>query len=297
MIRILSDRAAIRLTICFLFAVLSFPAAWAQQIQPQPTHPQQRQLKELVRAAMQNELADDSHLHLFTWKERKYRDHGTQVEQLVSTPSGILGRVMLIDDKPLNAAQQSQEDARIRKMLEPDQLRRRQKDQEEDRERTHKMLAVIPDAFDFTYAGSSTAPNGHKLTHIRFTARPDFDPPSREAMVFTGMDGDMVVDETAQRIAKIDGTLFKDVSFGWGILGRLYKGGRFVVEQSEVTPSHWETTRMILHFEGKAIFFKSIHVDDNETAWDFQPVPPMSAQQASEFLSRPQPAQTAMVEH
>ncbi len=102
-----------------------------------------------------------------------------------------------------------------------------------------------------------------------------------------------MVDETAHRLAKIDGTLFKDVNFGWGILGRLYKGGRFIVEKSEITPSHWDTTRMILHFDGKALIFKSIHIDENETSWDYQPVPPMSVEQALDFLTRNQPAQDA----
>ena len=44
----------------------------------------------------------------------------------------------------------------------------------------------------------------------------------------------VVIDSQHHRIAKIDGTLYKDVSFGWGIFGRLDKGGRFVVEQAQV---------------------------------------------------------------
>jgi hypothetical protein len=116
-------------------------------------------------------------------------------------------------------------------------------------------------------------------------------------MVFTGMQGEMLVDETAHRLAKIDGTLFKDVNFGWGILGKLYKGGRFVVEQSEVAPSHWDATRLILHFDGKALLFKSIHIDDNQTSWDYQSVPPMSIEQAMQFLSHSEPAQNAMMAH
>jgi hypothetical protein len=244
---------------------------------------------ELVRSALRNQMNDDSQLHLFTWKEHKVRGHGTQVEQLVSTPSGILGRVILIDGKPLSPTQQSQEDERIRKMLDPEQIRRKQKEQKEDDERTHKMLATIPDAFDLLYLGSVAAPNGHKLTRIKFTARPGFNPPNRESMVFTAMRGEILIDETAQRLAKIDGTLFEDVTFGWGILARLYTGGRFVVEQSEITPTHWDTTRMILHFDGKALLIKPIHMDDNETFWDFQPVPPMSFQQARDFLYRSNP--------
>jgi len=255
--------------------------AAAQQIPP----------AELVRTAIHNEIKDDAHSKLFTWKERKFRERVPLIQRIVDTPSGELSRVMLIDGKPLSPMQQK--DERIRRMLDPAQLRRKQKEQKEDDERTSKMLSAIPDAFDFQYIDSTQAPNGHKLTRIRFIARPGFSPPNRESMVFTGMQGEMLIDETAQRLAKIDGTLFKEVNFGWGILGKLYKGGRFVVEQSEVAPSHWDTTRLILHFDGKALFIKPIHIDDNQTSWDYQPVPPMSVDQAMQFLARGEPAQNA----
>lgn len=270
---------------CILLGSFAFVAApSAQQTPP----------GELVRTAIQNEMNDDARLHLFSWKEHNInRDKGDRVEYLVDTPQGILGRVVLIDGKPLTPEQRRAEDERTRKMLDPAQMRRKHKEQQEDDARTRKMLAVIPDAFDFVYLDSSVGPKGHKLAHIKFSPRPSFDPPSRETMVFTGMQGDMVVDETAHRLVRIDGTLFKDVNFGWGILGRLYKGGRFIVEQSEITPSHWDTTRMILHFDGKALIFKSIHIDENETSWDYQPVPPMSVEQALDFLTRNQPAQDA----
>jgi hypothetical protein len=274
---------------CILLGSLIHPAAaCGQQIAPAA----------LVRSAIQNEVNDNSHAHLFTWKERKYRGRVPQIEQDVDTPDGTLSRVLLIDDKPLSPAQRSEEDERVRKMLDPAQMRRKMKEQQEDDQRTHKMLMAIPDAFDFKYLDSTQTPNGHKLTRIEFTARPGFEPPSRESMVFTGMRGEMLVDETARRLARIDGTLFKEVTFGWGILGKLYKGGRFVVEQSEVAPSHWDTTKMILHFEGKALFFKSIHIDENESSWDFQPVPPMSIEQALDFLRRSElPSQNALLGH
>ena len=272
--------------VCLLFASLATAQA------PQDA------ARELVRAAIQKELNDGSNRSLlFTWKERKYRGGNNQVEHIVETPNGVVSRVVLIDDKPLNPEQRAQENERIRKMLDPAQLRRKQKDREEDDQRTSRMLAAIPDAFNFQLLDSTESPNGHKLTRIRFTARPGFDPPTRETMVFTGMQGEMLLDESACRLAKIDGKLFKEVSFGWGILGRLYKGGRFLVEQREVSPSHWDTTRMILRFEGRALFFKSIHIDENETSWDYQPVPPMSVTQALDFLNRDTQSQNARLEH
>ncbi len=262
-----------------------------------PAFAQQPSAIDLVRAAFQNELKDDARTHLFAWTQRNYRGHNTQVEHLVDTPQGIVSRVFLIDDKPLNPEQLRAENERTRKLLDPYQMRRKHKEQLEDDERTKKMLSVIPDAFDFVYLDSITGPNGHKLARIKFTPRPAFDPPSRETMVFTGMQGELLIEENSRRLAKIDGTLFRDVNFGWGFLGRLYKGGHFLVEQSEVAPSHWEATKMILHFEGKALMLKSIHIDDNETSWDFRPVPPMSVEQALDFLAHGQPEQNASLTH
>ena len=241
----------------------------------------------IVRTAVANELKDDdSQPHLFSWKVRKNTPPGTQVTHVVNTPTGPVSRVILINDKPLDAEQQAAEDKRLRKATEPAQMERKLKDDREDDERTRKMLEAIPEAFDFTHVSTVTAENGHKITTLKFKPRASYNPPTRELKVFTGMEGDLIVDETADRLAKVDGTLVKDVEFGWGIFGRLYKGGRFLIEKTEVTPTHWDTSHELLHFDGKIMMFKSLHLDEDETSWDYQPVPPMSVEQALDFLSR-----------
>ena len=260
-------------------AAQSSPAAGAE------ASPTAQSLAELVRAAIQNQIKDDQQPHLFAWKERKNRGQRSQIQTIVETPSGPLSRITLIDNKPLDPQQRAEEDERVRRMCDPEQMSHRLKSRQEDNERTRTLLAVIPDAFDFTYIGSRQSPDGHKLARLRFAARPGFEPPTRETAVFTGLQGEMVIDKDAVRLVSIDGTLFKDVNFGWGILGKLYKGGHFVVEQSEVSPSHWETTHTIVKMEGKALMFKPIHIDENESSWGFQPVPPMSVAQAMDFLA------------
>jgi hypothetical protein len=267
--------------LCFLFASLALPV----RAQSPPG--------DLVREAVRNELNDDSLLHLFAWKTRQDRGHKTVVEQDVQTPSGTVSRVVLINGEPLNPKQQSEEQERVRTMLDPEQMQSKLKDQQADDARTRKMLGAIPEAFDFVYLKSDTAPNGHKLTTFKFTPRSGFNPPSREVAVFTGMQGELVVDETAKRLAKVDGTLFKDVNFGWGILGRLYKGGRFVVEKGEITPTHWDTTHTFLHFDGKVLIFKSIHINEDETDWGYTPVPAMTVEQALDYLTHFDPPQNA----
>ena len=265
-------------------ALLAAPIrARAQKIPPET----------LVRKAVANELKDDSQTYLYSWKERKKRGPDIVVERDVQTPHGVVSRVLLINGKPLNAAQKSAEEARMRKATDPAQMRRKQRSDQEDDARTSKMLSAIPDAFTFSYVNTVRGPNGHMLVTLKFTPRPGFEPPSREVKVFTGMHGELVVDETAMRLVKVDGTLFHDVDFGWGIFGRLYKGGRFLIEKTELTPTHWDTSRMRLRFDGKILIFKSLHIDDDETDWDYHPVPSMTVAEAIHFLNRSETAQNA----
>ncbi len=135
------------------------------------------------------------------------------------------------------------------------------------------MLKSLPDAFVYTYAGTEKAANGDELIHLTFVPNPGFNPPNHETEVYLGMKGDVLVDAKALRIAKLDGTLFRDVNFGWGILGKLYKGGRFVIEQKDLGGGRWELTRELLQFNGKILLIKSLTIWSTETASDFRPVP------------------------
>ena len=86
------------------------------------------------------------------------------------------------------------------------------------------------------------------------------------------MQGVLVIDPAAKRIAKIDGTLFKEVGFGWGILGHLDKGGHFLIEQQNVGGG-WDIAHMSLEFTGKILLFKNLSIKTDEVFTDFRPVP------------------------
>ena len=87
------------------------------------------------------------------------------------------------------------------------------------------------------------------------------------------MEGSVLIDKGARRLAKIDGRLFRDVSFGWGILGHLDKGGNFTVCQAEVGDGSWEITHLQLNMTGKVLLVKSISIKLDEVLSDFRRVP------------------------
>ena len=74
-----------------------------------------------------------------------------------------------------------------------------------------------------------------------------------------------------------------------GFLGHLDEGGTFDVRQEQVAPNHWEVTLLNVDMKGKALFFKTISVQHDETRSHFQRVPDTLALfDAAELLRKQQ---------
>jgi hypothetical protein len=63
------------------------------------------------------------------------------------------------------------------------------------------------------------------------------------------------VDEAAGQIVRVEAELFRDISFGGGVLGKIYRGSRMVFEQAEVAPGIWLPTRYEYNFAGRKFLF------------------------------------------
>jgi hypothetical protein len=68
------------------------------------------------------------------------------------------------------------------------------------------------------------------------------------------------VDEWSAQLIRADAQLTDDVSWGGGLIARLFRGGQFTFEQREVEPNLWMPSRYAYDFEGrKFLFALSIH--------------------------------------
>jgi hypothetical protein len=73
-------------------------------------------------------------------------------------------------------------------------------------------------------------------------------------------------------MVRLEGHLKEDVSFGYGILGRLYQGGWFSMQRTQVSSTDWKTERFELHMNGRAILFKIVAREFSELRSGFAPV-------------------------
>ena len=232
---------------------------------------------ELVRKAVANEIAPDPARFMF--RSRKQTLQGSQTHLYVQSQDATAGILIAVDNKPLDLQQRQSEEGRLDWLAHnPSELKRKRKQEKDDLDRITRILRAMPDAFNYTFDGTEDSTPGigvpgRKLIRLKFRADPTYNPPSRVEQVLTGMLGYILVDPHEYRIAKIDGILYKDVGFGWGILGHLDKGGRFIVEQGEAGDGSWVTTGMTLDFTGKVLLFKRLVIRSNEVFSDYRKVP------------------------
>ena len=254
-------------------------SAYAVHPQPLPSSADQF-VNEVLPHEVEAQLQDHA---LWTYLERKRVDGVWKLFHVYQTQEGQIDRLVEVNGQPLTPAELEDEDQRIQRLIsQPLQVRQRQKREHDDGVQAQNLLRMFPAAFRFQYDGKEGS-----LVRLRFTPNPQFQPTDHTTQVFHHMEGTMLLDPEQKRLAAINGTLTSEVRFFAGILGHLDKGGAFAVTQQEVSPHLWEVTTMHVHMRGKALFFKTIDAQEDETYSDFQPVPnDTTFRQAAERLKQ-----------
>jgi len=278
-------KSKLPVAVVVLAIISTSPAFSADQVSESPI--------ELVRRTVQREIAPGNGDGKVMFTDRKETPHGSQTKLIVETGEGTAGILVAVNDKTLTPEQRQAEEVRLSGLASnPELLRKKQKSEKEDEEHSTRIMRALPDAFLYEPDGTTVGSRqfgkaGDLLVRLKFRPNPRYSAPSHVEQVLSGMQGYLLIDVDQHRIAKIDGTLSKEVGFGWGILGRLDRGGHFLVEQAEVIKGRWEVTQMSLSFTGKELLFKSLNIKSDEAFTDFRPAPSnLTFAQGVELLKR-----------
>lgn len=254
--------------------VLQWAPVWAVLLTGlAPLEAQTANPQKIVQEASWNELHASGEAHPFRYRLKRVDPKGSTVKEIIETKDGDVARLIEKNGQPLNAEDAADESKRLNTLLaDPSLQEHRHKKEQEDSKRGDEMVRMLPDAFLYTDAGTVQGPVG-PCYRLSFKPNPNFTPPDREGEVYHGMVGELWVDKAQKRLVKIDAHLVEDVNFGWGVIGRLYKGGSIVVEDSDVGNHHWETIHMKLNLHGKILMVKNEDFSTTEDSDRFQPVP------------------------
>jgi hypothetical protein len=253
----------------FLMLSAAFTVAFLQG-HPSRAKDTQENPNQWMAEVVANEVKAQQDDHsMWRYKRLQRVDRGVTEElEMIDTPLGTIHRLLKRNGEALSADDASREDDRILHLVSnPKEVQKRTKQELKDAEEEREMLKMLPVAFDFRYVGSQDG-----VAKLDFSPRQGFKPQRREEQVFHHMVGTIFVHVSQKRLVAIEGKLVDEVKFGDGVLGYLSQGGTFQVHQADVGSGHWEMTHLSINMHGKALFFKTIGVNQSQDDYDFRPV-------------------------
>jgi hypothetical protein len=228
---------------------------------------------DLVRRVIANELRmqDQDHSR-WMYEEESVKAGVKETKEVAGTKDGSVTLLVARNGQPLAEDELTKQKEQMNAFVRDRQAQEKRKQAaQEDAAKTKRLLSMLPEAFIFDYAQGSG--DTGDTVRLNFRPNPAYHASSREAQVFHEMEGALTVDRKENRLVEINGKLMHEVKFFGGLLGHLDRGGTFDVRQVRVGTNIWQIGRLNVNMKGKALFFKTISVQQDETHSHFQRLP------------------------
>ena len=194
----------------------------------------------------------------------KLKSERTWVVQRVFRDGFFFPTVIERDGKPLSEAELQSNDEWIQKRIvelkamTPEQ-RKQLRDEEKARDQQEDAwLRELPDALEFRKAGEEML-NGRAAILLECSPRSGYRARNMRARVFEKTRGRIWIDKGDSEMARTEAEVFEAVNIGWGLLGRIEKGTRFLLSRRKLDQETWGADSQIIRFAVRVMLVKSIH--------------------------------------
>ncbi len=262
---------------CLFLVVVSIALAVPAVSQERPLP----DLQAFMAEARKHIRTDDQLLNQYTFREHRRDIHLTKLGKLTAgamevfevypgvPPVRTYRRLVEVDGRPRSAADLEKDDREHRKKVE-EALAKAEKESASDRakrlQRRQKARQEFDRAVDdlfrvytFTMAGRQTI-DGHPAIAIDFAPRPGATPTTDGGKLMVKVKGRAWVSEEDYQIARVDAEVLDDVSYGLGVLAKLYKGTRASFERRKINGEVWLPSEVRINALGRA-FIRKFQLD------------------------------------
>jgi hypothetical protein len=244
---------------------------------------------DLAAEAAANELValhhKDSYLR---YRMETVNERGDQVRDVIESKDGTVARLVLRDGKPLTVEQDQAERQRLNDMIaSPAAYAKHVKNTESEKSMADKLVPLMADAMINTYTPGqpqSGRNGGAPEIVLDYTPNPKFVPPNTQAQALTGLQGRVWIDAKTHYVVRMEGTIFRPVNFGWGMLAHIYPGGKVEMNQTNVGDNRWIFTDFSMELSVRALMVKKLDIRSSAKSGNYQKLAPMSYQDAIRLL-------------
>jgi hypothetical protein len=238
----------------------------AGQANAQP--PSEAEIRDRAVKLAQNQHNDDNALELYERIEHQVdrtggaspRVLGDKVYRVVPDGAGTVKLLLKSDGKPVDPAEYQRQLLAWRDLLElalkPDDSRFKAASAKWEKKKHDRADLVdgAREAFVTKWLGQEMR-NGRLCDVLELEPNPKYRPHSMFQDALTRVTAKTWVDHETNQLARGEAHATRDISFGGGILGKLYRGGVFSLEQAEVAPGIWLPVRYQYDFTARKFLF------------------------------------------
>ena len=198
-----------------------------------------------------------------------------------TTPGRTYKRLVEVDGVPLTTDELARRDAehlanmlwekRRREGETPGQRTGREQRALERRERQRRELEEAFGVFDIRPVGLERL-EGQAESFLRMSLSPRRDAAAHSDVVkyLKRMEGSAWVDPEAGQLVRVDLRAIRDVTVGWGLIGRVHEGSTASYERRLVNGEVWLPWRARLAVKGRAVLFRTFDFETETTWWDYK---------------------------
>jgi hypothetical protein len=231
-----------------------------------------------VQAAVDNELKiiSPDGLPAVRFRERKTDARGDTTREYIETQEGAVARLVERNGQPLTAAEDAGERQRLQDQLNaPADFMKHHAHDKGQRADAAQLVRMLPQAMLYSYAPGQPQPEGARSPQIVIDYKPNpaFHPPTTRAELLTGIEGRVWIDAQTRRMTRIEGEILHPVDFGYGLVARIFPGGKVVLEQTDAGGDRWVYSRLSEHVQVRVLMVKNIVQGSEASSWDFRLLP------------------------
>lgn len=112
--------------------------------------------------------------------------------------------------------------------------------------------------------------DGRDQIAVKFTAKPNARPQTREGRLAKIFMGTIWVDEEAREVSRVDAITTDDLTYGFGVIARLNEGTKVTLIRERVDEHIWLPTSIRFVGDGRAILFRKLNVDFGIDWFDYR---------------------------
>jgi len=211
----------------------------------------------------------------FNYKQTEKLATGTRTTEVTMIDGSPYSRLVAVNGEPLSAQQaavEAKKQAAAVKLRQGQSASARQAriaKYQRGQQRDNLMISQLSKAFNFTVEREDKL-DGFDVWVLKATPRAGYKPPTMQAQVLPGMQGELWIDKKTYEWVKVVAQVIRPVSID-GVLALVEPGTEFEIEKKPVADGIWQVTHFSSRASAKVLHLFSHKEQDEVTFFDFQP--------------------------